>query len=309
MNDLSKARARTLEVGEEAAAQRIDNFLLRHLKGVPKSHVYRVLRSGEVRVNSGRVKPEYRLQAGDRVRVPPIRVSQEEKAKAKPEEFPVVYEDPALLIVDKPSGVAVHGGSGVSFGVIESLRASRPQAKFLELAHRLDRDTSGLLIVAQKRAALVELHRMLREGEVSKEYLTVARGQWEGAGRELRESLHKYVDAKGERRVAVHEDGKEAVTRVRVVRTSPAFSLLQVSLLTGRTHQIRVHLAHAGHPVLGDTKYGDFELNRRLEKAGVRRLFLHASRLAFAHPLTRERIELKAPLPAEIKKFVDTHFG
>jgi 23S rRNA pseudouridine955/2504/2580 synthase len=309
MNDLSKARARTLEVGEEAAAQRIDNFLLRHLKGVPKSHVYRVLRSGEVRVNSGRVKPEYRLQAGDRVRVPPIRVSQEEKAKAKPAEFPVVYEDPALLIVDKPSGVAVHGGSGVSFGVIESLRASRPQAKFLELAHRLDRDTSGLLIVAQKRAALVELHRMLREGEVSKEYLTVAKGQWEGAGRELRESLHKYVDAKGERRVAVHEDGKEAVTRVRVVRTSPAFSLLQVSLLTGRTHQIRVHLAHAGHPVLGDTKYGDFELNRRLEKAGVRRLFLHASRLAFAHPLTRERIELKAPLPAEIKKFVDTHFG
>jgi 23S rRNA pseudouridine955/2504/2580 synthase len=150
---------------------------------------------------------------------------------------------------------------------------------------------------------------MLREGEVAKEYLTVARGQWEGAGRDLRESLYKYVDAKGERRVAVHEDGKEAVTRVRVVRTSPAFSLLQVSLLTGRTHQIRVHLAHAGHPVLGDTKYGDFELNRRLEKAGVRRLFLHASRLAFAHPLTRERIELKAPLPAEIKKFVDTHFG
>jgi 23S rRNA pseudouridine955/2504/2580 synthase len=203
--------------------------------------------------------------------------------------------------------VAVHGGSGVSFGVIESLRASRPQAKFLELAHRLDRDTSGLLIVAQKRTALVELHRMLREGEVTKEYLTVTRGQWEGAGRELRESLHKYVDAKGERRVAVHEDGKEAVTRVRVVRTSAAFSLLQVSLLTGRTHQIRVHLAHAGHPVLGDAKYGDFELNRRLEKAGVRRLFLHASRLAFAHPLSRERIELKARLPAEIKKFADEH--
>ena len=309
MNDLSKARARTLEVGEEAAAQRIDNFLLRHLKGVPKSHVYRVLRSGEVRVNSGRVKPEYRLQAGDRVRVPPIRVSQEEKAKAKPAEFPVVYEDAAVLVLDKPAGIAVHGGSGVSFGVIESLRASRPQAKFLELAHRLDRDTSGLLIVAKKRTALVELHRMLREGEVAKEYLTVTRGQWEGAGRELRESLHKYVDAKGERRVAVHEEGKEALTRVRVAKTSAAFSLLQVSLVTGRTHQIRVHLAHAGHPVLGDAKYGDFELNRRLEKAGVRRLFLHAGRLAFAHPLTRERIELKAPLPAEIRTFVDEHFG
>jgi 23S rRNA pseudouridine955/2504/2580 synthase len=309
MNDLSKARARTLEVGEEAAAQRIDNFLLRHLKGVPKSHVYRVLRSGEVRVNSGRVKPEYRLQAGDRVRVPPIRVSREEKPKAKPAEFPVVYEDAAVLVVDKPAGVAVHGGSGVSFGVIESLRASRPQAKFLELAHRLDRDTSGLLIVALKRTALVELHRMLREGEVTKEYLSVTRGQWEGAGRELRESLYKYVDAKGERRVAVHEDGKEAVTRVRVVRSSAEFSLLQVSLLTGRTHQIRVHLAHAGHPVLGDAKYGDFELNRRLAKQGVQRLFLHACRLAFAHPLTREKVELKAPLPAEIRKFVDEHFG
>ena len=225
MNDLSKARARTLEVGEEAAAQRIDNFLLRHLKGVPKSHVYRVLRSGEVRVNSGRVKPEYRLQAGDRVRVPPIRISQEAKAQAKPAEFPVVYEDAAVLVLDKPAGVAVHGGSGVSFGVIESLRASRPQAKFLELAHRLDRDTSGLLIVALRRAALVELHRMLREGEVTKEYLSVTRGQWEGAGRELRESLYKSVDARGERRVAVHEDGKEAVTRVRVVSTSAAVSL------------------------------------------------------------------------------------
>jgi 23S rRNA pseudouridine955/2504/2580 synthase len=306
MNDLSKARARTLEVGEESAAQRIDNFLLRHLKGVPKSHVYRVLRSGEVRVNSGRVKPEYRLQAGDRVRVPPIRVSQEEKQKPKAAEFPVVFEDPALLVVDKPGGVAVHGGSGVSFGVIESLRASRPQAKFLELAHRLDRDTSGLLVVAKKRSALVELHRMLREGELEKHYLAVAKGHWEGAGRDLSESLHKYVDAKGERRVAVHQSGQQAITRVRVLKKSRDFSFLEVRLLTGRTHQIRVHLAHAGHPVLGDDKYGDFELNHRLEKSGVRRLFLHASRLAFAHPLSGERIELKAPLPPEIKKFVDS---
>ena len=304
MNDLSKARATTLEVGEDAAAQRIDNFLLRHLKGVPKSHVYRVLRSGEVRVNSGRVKPEYRLQPGDRVRVPPIRVSQEAKARAKPAEFPVVHEDGALLVVDKPAGVAVHGGSGVSYGVIESLRASRPQAKYLELAHRLDRDTSGLLIVARKRGALVELHRMLREGEVEKVYLAVAKGAWEGDSRELRESLHKYVDAKGERRVAVREDGMRAVTRVRALKKSADFSLLEVRLLTGRTHQIRVHLAHAGHPVLGDAKYGDFELNRRLEKQGVRRLFLHAARLAFVHPVTRERLELQSPLPAEINQFV-----
>jgi 23S rRNA pseudouridine955/2504/2580 synthase len=306
MNDLSKARATTLEVGEEAAAQRIDNFLLRHLKGVPKSHVYRVLRSGEVRVNSGRVKPEYRLRPGDRVRVPPIRTSPR-KETAKPAEFPVVYEDAAILVVDKPAGVAVHGGSGVSFGVIESLRAARPQAKSLELAHRLDRDTSGLLIVAKKRGALVELHRMLREAEIDKLYLSVAKGCWEGQGREIREALHKYVDAKGERRVAVREDGMAAVTRVRVLKKSAQFSFLEVALLTGRTHQIRVHLAHAGHPILGDEKYGDFKLNRELEKAGVRRLFLHASRLAFSHPLTGERLELKAPLPAEMKKFVDAN--
>ena len=307
MNDLSKARATTLEVGEEAAAQRIDNFLLRHLKGVPKSHVYRVLRSGEVRVNSGRVKPEYRLRPGDRVRVPPIRVSQQEKPKAKPAEFPVVHEDAALLVVDKPAGVAVHGGSGVSFGVIESLRASRPQAKVLELAHRLDRDTSGLLIVAKKRSALVELHRMLREGEVEKVYLSVARGHWEGATRELRESLHKYVDAKGERRVAVQAGGMNAITRVKRIRANENFSLLEVRLMTGRTHQIRVHLAHAGHPVLGDSKYGDFDLNRRLEKEGVRRLFLHATRLAFCHPLTKEKLELRSPLPADMTAFVDRH--
>jgi 23S rRNA pseudouridine955/2504/2580 synthase len=309
MNDLSKARATTLEVGEEAAAQRIDNFLLRHLKGVPKSHVYRVLRSGEVRVNSGRVKPEYRLQPGDRVRVPPIRVSQEVKTKPKPAEFPLVHEDGALLVIDKPAGVAVHGGSGVSYGVIESLRASRAQAKYLELAHRLDRDTSGLLVVAQKRGALVELHRMLRDGEVEKVYLAVVKGAWKGGPRELRESLHKYVDAKGERRVAVREDGMRAVTRVRVLKKSADFSLLEVRLLTGRTHQIRVHLAHASHPVLGDSKYGDFELNRRLEKGGVRRLFLHASRLGLLHPLTKERLELHSPLPAEMQKFIDTRFA
>ena len=308
MNDLSKARATTVEVGEEAAAQRIDNFLLRHLKGVPKSHVYRVLRSGEVRVNSGRVKPEYRLQPGDRVRVPPIRIS-EKPAPAKPAEFPVVYEDGALLVLDKPAGVAVHGGSGVSFGVIESLRASRPQAKMLELAHRLDRDTSGLLLVAKKRSALVELHRMLREGEVEKLYLTVAKGHWAGKVREIRESLHKYVNAKGERRVSVQEGGQSAVTRVKRIQANASFSFLEVRLLTGRTHQIRVHLAHAGHPVLGDDKYGDFALNHELAKAGVKRLFLHASRLAFAHPLTRERVDLQAPLPADIKNFVDAHLA
>ena len=307
MNDLSKAAARPkatwLEVGEESALQRIDNFLLRHLKGVPKSHVYQVLRSGQVRVNSGRVRPDYRLQVGDRVRLPPVRIAVRTN-KARAVEFPVVFEDAALLVVDKPSGVAVHGGSGVSFGVIESLRAARPQAKLLELAHRLDRDTSGLLIVAKKRTALVELHRMLREGEVEKIYTVVAAGQY-GGPKEIRAALHKYVTSSGERRVAVKEDGLTALTRIAVVKAAQRFSLLEVRLMTGRTHQIRVHLAHAGHPVLGDDKYGDFALNRELAKAGVPRLFLHAASLAFAHPVTGETLRLRSPLPADMQAFVE----
>ena len=293
-----------LEVGEEAAAQRIDNFLLRRLKGVPKSHVYRVLRSGEVRVNSGRVKPAYRLQVGDRVRVPPVRISEKQVQRPpKPLGLPVVFEDAALLVVDKPSGVAVHGGSGVSFGVIESLRAERPEAKLLELAHRLDRDTSGLLIVAKKRSALVELHRMLREGEVEKVYLAIGKGVPSQKTFEVSESLHKYVAGSGERRVAVQEGGKAALTRVKLLKNDGVSSLLELRLLTGRTHQIRVHLAHAGHPVLGDDKYGDFALNRELAKRGVKRLFLHAARLSFRHPSSGERIRLESPLPAEMRAF------
>jgi len=300
MNDLSKPRAITVEVGEESEAQRIDNFLLRELKGVPKSHVYRVLRSGEVRVNSGRVKPDYRLQVGDRVRIPPVRVAQR-KSSPKPQEFPVVHEDPAILVVDKPSGVAVHGGSGVSYGVIESLRAARPQSKFLELAHRLDRDTSGLLIVCKKRSALVELHRMLREGEVRKIYLAVVKGALDKKRLELRESLHKYVTASGERRVSVSADGRAALTRVTRLRKSAQFSLLEVELMTGRTHQIRVHLAHAGYPIVGDDKYGDLALNRELKT----RLMLHAARLTFRHPTGGDPLELESPLPAEMRAFVD----
>jgi 23S rRNA pseudouridine955/2504/2580 synthase len=303
MNDLSKAaakpKAKWLVVGEEGEAQRIDNFLLRELKGVPKSHVYRVLRSGEVRVNSGRVKPDYRLRIGDKVRIPPMRVGEKQTVKLRPLELPIKYEDDALLVVDKPSGVAVHGGSGVSFGVIESLRAARPQAKFLELAHRLDRDTSGLLILCKKRSALVELHRMLREGEVGKVYLAVVKGVAKKS-LELQESLHKYVTAAGERRVAVQADGVKAFTKTRTLKDDGEFSLLEVQLLTGRTHQIRVHLAHAGHPIVGDDKYGDFALNRELKQ----RLLLHAARLAFRHPITGESMKLESPLPAEMKAFV-----
>ena len=303
MNDLSKARATWLEVGEESAAQRIDNFLLRRLKGVPKSHVYRVLRSGEVRVNSGRVRPEYRLQVGDRIRVPPVRIAPR-PALARPSQFPIVFEDAALLVIDKPAGVAVHGGSGVSYGVIESLRAARPQAKLLELAHRLDRDTSGLLIVAKKRSALVELHRLMREAAVEKVYVAVVKGAVKKP-LEIREPLHKYVSATGERRVSVGAGGRQAVTRVKPLKANDHYSVLEVRLLTGRTHQIRVHLAHAGHPILGDDKYGDFPLNRAVAKLGVRRLFLHARRLGFAHPVTGEGISLESKLPEDMQEFID----
>ena len=304
MNDLSKAgsqlKVRLVEVGEEAESQRVDNFLLKQLKGVPKSHVYRVLRSGEVRVNSGRVKPDYRLKVGDRVRIPPVRIAARNETKPRPLDLPIQYEDAAILVIDKPSGVAVHGGSGVSHGVIESMRAARPQAKFLELAHRLDRDTSGLLILAKKRSALVELHRMLREGEVDKVYQAVVKGETEKT-LELKESLHKYVTASGERRVAVQAEGVSALTRARKLKSNGRFSLLEVQLLTGRTHQIRVHLAHAGHPIVGDDKYGDFALNKELKQ----RLLLHAGNLSFRHPLTGEPVKLRSALPPDMKAFVE----
>jgi 23S rRNA pseudouridine955/2504/2580 synthase len=222
-----------------------------------------------------------------------VRIS-EEKKKARPAEFPIVHEDEAILVVDKPSGVAVHGGSGVSFGVIESLRASRPQAKLLELAHRLDRDTSGLLILAKKRTALVELHRMLRDGEVEKTYMAIVKGAPAEDSFEMREALHKHVTSSGERRVSVHEDGKAALTRVRVVKRGE-YSLLEVRLMTGRTHQIRVHLAHAGYPIVGDDKYGDFALNKMLKK----RLLLHAARLSFKHPVSGQRMKLESRLPVD----------
>lgn len=310
MKDLSKPQVTWLEVGEESDAQRIDNFLLRRLKGVPKSHVYRVLRSGEVRVNSARIKPDYRLRLGDKVRVPPVRVAAAgRKPGAKPYEHPIVHEDPSLLVVNKPSGVAVHGGSGVSHGVIESLRASRPEAKMLELAHRLDRDTSGLLIVAKKRSALVELHRMLREGEIEKVYVAVVKGVPARPHFDVNEALHKFVNAKGERRVAVKEGGMEAVTRVKVLASANGLSVLQLRLMTGRTHQIRVHLAHAGFPVLGDDKYGDFEFNRAVARQGVKRLFLHARRLVLPHPAAGGKLKLEAPLPPDMRAFVEESFA
>ena len=294
-------------VSDAAAGQRIDNYLLRMCKGVPKSHVYRILRSGEVRVNGGRVAPTYRLAENDEIRIPPLRLAERTVNVAAPagSPLPVVFEDDALLVVDKPSGKAVHGGSGVSFGVIEQLRSQRPEARMLELAHRIDRETSGLLIIAKKRSALTVLHDMMREGRIGKRYLALVAGRWSNPLQHVKTPLLKYLTPEGERRVRVSGDGKSAHSIVRLVRRWSRFSLLEVELKTGRTHQIRVHLAHLGFPLCGDDKYGDFALNKSLDGEGLRRMFLHAAQLSFAHPLTGEAMMLTSPLPTELQSFVD----
>ncbi len=306
MKDLSKDSVTWLEVGDEAEGQRLDNFLLRIAKGVPKSHIYRIVRSGEVRVNKGRVPAEYRLQVGDKLRVPPMRTAERPSQAAVPaRDFQIAYEDEALIVIDKPAGVAVHGGSGVSFGVIEQLRRARPQAKLLELAHRLDRDTSGLLIVAKKRVALTKLHDMFRDGAIAKRYLALVKGRWRNELQHVRLPLHKYLTAEGERRVSVQPEGKASHSIVRLVARWENFSLVEVELKTGRTHQIRVHLSHLGFPIAGDDKYGDFPLNKTLQKTGLGRMFLHAAKLVLPHPLSGTPIELESPLPAELRSFTD----
>ncbi len=306
MKDLSKESVNWAEIGEDSAGQCIDNFLAKCLKGVPKSHIYRILRSGEVRVNKRRVDQTYRLELGDTVRIPPIRVSEQPQQDYVPAaEFPILYEDDAMLAIDKPAGVAVHGGSGVSFGVIEQLRRARPQAKFLELVHRLDRETSGILLLAKKRSALTNLHAQMREGQTDKRYLTLVLGQWKNQKQHVRLPLHKYTTAEGERRVMVHREGQESHTVFSLQRGWQGYSLLEAQLKTGRTHQIRVHLSHLGFPIAGDDKYGDFARNKELAKQGLKRMFLHAHAMAFAHPLSGEPIRLMAPLPGELQAFVD----
>lgn len=343
-------QATRVTVAEDDAGQRLDNFLIRQLKGVPKTHVYRIIRSGEVRLNKGRVQADTRVESGDIVRLPPLRTSQraEQKARAMaeevarhgasstvggyapPREFPILFEDDFLLAIDKPAGVAVHGGSGVSFGIIEQLRIVRPQADFLELVHRLDRETSGILLVAKRRMALKLLQEQFRERETDKVYLALVSGIWPARHRVIDKALHKYllqggegVPGAGERRVKVvandHPDAMRSVTLVKIksaIAASPLapatpFTLLQVTLKTGRTHQIRVHLASAGHPIAGDDKYGDFELNKALGKSGadgvpLKRMFLHAWSLKFKHPKTRKTIHLQAPLPEELQQFLPT---
>lgn len=308
MKGLSKDSATRHEVGEDAAGQRIDNYLTKLLKGVPKSHVYRILRSGEVRVNSGRVGPEYRLQPGDALRIPPVRVAQRGRRSAPPEasrlDAHILHEDEALLVLNKPAGLAVHGGSGISHGVVEQLRHGRPQADFLELVHRLDRDTSGVLLLARKRSALTALHEQLRAGRVQKFYLALVRGQWRNEKQSVRLPLNKYVLASGERRVSVDQDGMPSHTVFRLKQAWREFSLLQAELKTGRTHQIRVHLAHLGYPIAGDAKYGDFALNKILAKQGLKRMFLHACKVVIEHPRSGREITFEAPLPEELGAFL-----
>ena len=311
-----------LNVDEESAGQRLDNFLFKHLKGVPKTHVYRIIRSGEVRVNKGRAQAETRVEEGDVVRLPPMRTAESAApvAASKPapaREFTVLHEDDALLAIDKPAGVAVHGGSGVSFGVIEQLRAARPTARLLELVHRLDRETSGILLVAKKRSALTRLQDQFRERETGKTYLALVLGEWPDNKKVIDAPLARYLlpagDAsggEGERRVRVvakdHPDAMRAVTLVKVLDRfslageSAPLSLLAVTIKTGRTHQIRVHLASSGHPIAADEKYGDFDRNRALHKLGLKRMFLHAWRLQFNHPVDGRRMALQADLPSDL---------
>ncbi len=308
---------KTLTVDEDSAGQRLDNFLMRHLKGVPKTHVYRIIRSGEVRVNKGRASAEQRVEAGDVVRLPPVRVSAQVQAKADApapaREFPVLMEDEAMMAIDKPAGVAVHGGSGVSFGVIEQLRRARPALANLELVHRLDRETSGVLLVAKKRSALKNLQDQFRDRETGKTYLALVLGLWPSNKKVIDTPLMKYTIpngvGEGERRVKVvgkdDPNGMRSITLVRVARTVGPYTLLEVTIKTGRTHQIRVHLASQGHPIAGDDKYGDFEHNKLLHKMGLKRMFLHAWQLKFQHPQSHRPVSLQAPLPPELKNFVD----
>lgn len=315
MAEVSKSSVTQAIISEDEQGQRLDNFLLRICKGVPKSHVYRIVRSGEIRVNSKRVDVSYRLQLGDLLRIPPIRIAQrvEEAVVAGAEfkaELPIIFEDDALLVIDKPAGIAVHGGSGVSFGVIEALRRQRPQARFLELAHRLDRETSGILLVGKKRSALTALHDMFREGGLGggrgadKRYLALVKGRWMDPVRNVKLPLLKYLLDSGERRVRVSEEGKASHTIFRLLARWENFSLLEAELKTGRTHQIRVHLAHLGFPIAGDEKYGDFALNKSLPKAGLKRMFLHAWKMQLPHPISGETMALDAPLPEALDIFL-----
>ena len=300
-----------LTISYDEAGQRIDNYLLNKLKGVPKSLIYRIVRKGEVRINKGRIKPEYKLQAGDILRIPPVRISEKEQPqisnklnKVNQLENQIIFEDDYLLAINKPSGIAVHGGSGLIFGVIEALRALRPEARFLELVHRLDRDTSGILLIAKKRSVLRHLHEQLRIKTIQKGYLALVRGQWQSHCKVVQAPLLKNELSGGERIVRVSEQGKPAETRFSIEERYIAATLIKASPITGRTHQIRVHTQYAGHPIALDDKYGDAEFDLQMRELGLDRLFLHASCLCFVHPKTGETLRLNAPLDGKMKNIL-----
>ena len=290
-----------VEISDERAGQRIDNFLITQLKGVPKSRIYRLLRKGEVRVNKGRIKPDYRLQSGDQVRIPPVRLAAQSQAKPSGHilhliKDAIIYRDENLLVINKPSGIAVHGGSGVQYGVIEALRALFPEEQHLELVHRLDRDTSGCLIVARKRAVLKNLHEQLRNNEIRKSYLALVKGQWKGGKKTIDAPLRKNTQQSGERMVRVDPTGKPARSLFKPIQVFSDTTLVEVELITGRTHQIRVHAVHAGHPIAGDEKYGQRGFNLSMKERGLNRLFLHAKSVTFTLPGMSSPLKVVAPL-------------
>jgi len=311
-------------IGEDGVDQRIDNFLFKRYRNVPKSHIYQLLRSGQVRVNGKRIDFHHRLAQGDMVRIPPIMVpanaTMERRVIPRTQPFPIIFEDEALLVVDKPSGIAVHGGSGISFGIIEQLRDQHPEMRFLELAHRLDRETSGVLLLAKKRSALVALHQQIRSGHTEKHYQTLVRGKWPNTRQHVKLPLIKYVTHEGERRVTVatgkHNEREnfspsrtmDSHTVFTLLKTWRDYSLLNAELKTGRTHQIRVHLAHLGYPIIGDSKYGDFVINRQLSRSrdsiNLDRMFLHAASMLINHPLSGQPLKLTANLPVDLQSFL-----
>lgn len=296
------------EIDADEAGQRLDNYLLAKLKGVPKSLIYRIIRKGEVRINKGRTKPEYKLQTGDIVRIPPITVEEKEVPNISNKlnsvnklEEQIIYEDDHIIVLNKPSGLAVHGGSGLQFGAIEALRSLRPDAKFLELVHRLDRDTSGLLLIAKKRSALRHLHEQLRTKQMQKNYLALVRGNWPSHIKMVEAPLLKNILQSGERVVKVSAEGKPSETRFKVEERFEFATLVRASPITGRTHQIRVHTLHVGHPIALDPRYGDINFDTKLKPSGLERLFLHASQLKFIHPSTSETVHFEAPLDENLK--------
>ena len=319
-NLFSHEKATFVLVDESSETQKIDNFLLKILKNVPKSHIYKILRSGEVRVNKKRIDTSYRLKIDDQVRIPPIAIEVERAPHViEPKqqqtawlETNIIYEDEALLAINKPSGYAVHGGSGLNFGVIELIRHARPKAKFLELVHRIDRETSGILLIAKKRSALVNMHDMMRHNRIEKKYIMMVEGEWTEPKKTVELMLKKTFTQGGERRVNVtdgEDDSQNQMSKTifYLKKSLGTYSLLEAKLITGRTHQLRVQLAYLGFPILGDDKYGDFALNKALQKKGLKRMFLHAFSMKMKHPLTEELLELKAPLPRELDAFLSQH--